>query len=264
MLVVFSTTIEGGARMARAGWLAFAALLSASMASAREAARVDPAADVQLRRMSDYLASLRSFQFDALAVDEAVGHNGQKIQFIVDQQISVRRPDRLRTDRRGPLADLVFRYDGAQFSVYGKRNGYYALAAAPAKLDAAIDAARDTYGIDAPGADLLLSDPYAELMPDVIEGRYIGMESIDGVRCHHIAYRAKDVDWQLWIEDGAQPLPRRYQITSKTEPGQPEFALMLSRWKTNAVLPDSLFSFEAPPGSKQIPFRPPGRYQGKR
>jgi hypothetical protein len=225
---------------------------------------IDPTADAQLRRMSDYLASLRSLELDAAAVDQKVTTDGQKIQFMIDQHVSLRRPDKMRVERRGPLADATFRYDGRRFTVYGKRSGYYAMAPAPPQLDKAIDAARDRYGIDAPGGDLLVSDVYGDLMKDVESGREVGLESIDGVLCHHLAYRGKDVDWQIWIQDGPQPVPRRYVITSKNETGQPEFSTTLSHWKTNVTLPDAMFTFTPPPGAREITFQPVGPLHGAR
>lgn len=240
-----------------ARWIALAALLMAAPAAAREPTQptgIDPAADEVLHRMSAYLASLGSFRVDAHSVDELVLKNGQKLQELASSRLAVKRPNRLRSDRLGPASDVVFRYDGGEFSVYGKRTGMYATTAAPANLDHAIDVARDKLGIYAPGADLLYADPYAVLTEDVVHGMYVGLEPVDGVNCHHLAFRGKDVDWQIWVQDGAQPLPRRYVITSKNEPGQPEFVVNLSRWEPQASIPDQEFSFAPPPGATRIEF----------
>ena len=198
---------------------------------------------------------MQSFRVRAVSVDEFVTTKGQKIQALHDAQVAVRRPDRLRTDRVGPVADAIFRYDGKSFSVYGKRTGYYATAPAPRTIDAAIDDARERFGIDAPAADLLLSQPYEALMEDVVSGRYVGLEPIDGVPCHHLAFQGKDTDWQIWIQDG-RPLPRRYVITSKDVDGQPEYTVSLASWEPDAPLADDTFSFQPPPGSTRIDFIP--------
>ncbi len=200
-------------------WTWIAAMLIAFPVAAQPVQRpsIEPKADQVLRRMSSYLGSLQSFRVESEAVDELVLNNGEKIQEVSDSRVAVKRPNRLRSDRVGPVADVTFRYDGNQFSIYGKRTGMYATTAAPPDLDRAIDAARDKLGVDAPGGDLLFTDPYAVLTEDVIDGRYIGLEPLDGVNCHHLAFRGRDVDWQIWVQDGPQPLPRRYVITSKTE-----------------------------------------------
>jgi len=215
---------------------------------------IDPKADQVLHRMSSYLGSLQTFRLESEAVDELVLKNGQKVQEVSESRIAVKRPNRLRSDRLGPVADVTFRYDGDQFSIFGKRTGMYATTPAPGDLDHAIDAARAKLDIDAPGGDLLYSDPYAVLTEDVYEGTYVGLEPLAGVYCHHLAFRGHDVDWQIWVQDGPQPLPRRYVITSKNDPGQPQFAVDLSHWVPQANVPDAEFTFAPPPGAKKIPF----------
>ncbi|HEX9103302.1 MAG TPA: DUF2092 domain-containing protein [Polyangia bacterium] len=242
--------------MSKRIWM-LAALLMAVPAAAREPVQrpsIDPKAEQVLRRMSGYLASLESFRVETEIVDELVLKNGQKLQEVSESRVAVKRPNRLRSDRLGPVADVTFRYDGNEFSIYGKRTGMYATAAAPPDIDRAIDVARDKLGIYAPGGDLLYSDPYAVLTEDAFEGTYVGLEPLAGVNCHHLAFRGKDVDWQIWVQDGPQPLPRRYQITSKNDPGQPEFAVDLSHWDPQANVSDQEFTFAPPAGATRIPF----------
>jgi hypothetical protein len=212
---------------------------------------------------------LPSFRVDTQAADELVLTNGEKLQEVSTSRVAIKRPNKLRSDRvgpigAGPVADVTFRYNGRSFTIFGKRTGMYATASAPGNIDDAIDAARARLGVEAPAADLFYEDPYAVLTEDVTEGRYVGFEPIDGVNCHHLAFRGTDVDWQIWVQDGPQPLPRRYLITSKTEPTQPEFVVNLSRWEAPATIPDDEFSFTPPPGAKRIEFLPRGRNTARR
>jgi hypothetical protein len=222
--------------------------------------KIDPQATQVLKRMSDYLGSLHTFKVDAQTIDEKVTTDSQKLQFVADTRIAVERPNKLRADRLGPVANVVFRYDGKQFTVYGNRTGYYAQVPAPATLDAAIDAARVKYGVDAPAADLYMAHSYAELMDDVKGARYIGLEPINGVFCHHLAFQGTDTDWQIWIQDGPQPLPRRYVITTKDVVAKPQFQVAFSNWQPNAPLDAQEFVFVPPPDAKQIPWVPPGKF----
>lgn len=242
--------------MSKARWMIVLSCIALPALAQKPAPRpsIDPKADQVLRRMSSYLASLQTFRVDSEAVDELILKDGQKVQEVSDSHVAVKRPNRFRSDRLGPVADVTFRYDGAEFTIFGKRSGMYATTPAPPDLDRAIDAARAKLDIDAPAGDLLYSNPYAILTEDVYEGSYLGLEPLDGVYCHHLAFRGHDVDWQIWVQDGPQPLPRRYVITSKNEPGQPEFAVDLSHWIPNANVPDAEFTFAPPPGAKKIPF----------
>lgn len=245
-------------------WLVVALVAVAGTAPARavtpnagpSARAIDPKADAVMKRMSGYLSGLKSFTFHTQSFEEAVTTEGQKVDFPAAQRVAVERPNKLRSDRIDRDSDTVFRYDGSKFSLYGKRTGYYAVAPAPGRLDEAIDAAKAHFNIDAPASDLLASDPYAALMSDVDSGRYIGLETVDGVPCHHLAFRNADVDWQLWVQDGPRPLPRRYVITSKKVAGEPSFTLNISDWKPQASLSEGLFAFQPPPGAKQVDLQP--------
>jgi len=217
-----------------------------------EQAKIDPKADAELRKMSDYLAGLQSFRVQADSTDEVVLKSGQKIEQIASSRVEVKRPDKLRSERVGPVADVTFRYDGKQFSIEGHRMPYYATAPAPAKIDDAIDEARDKFGLEAPGADLIYAQPYEILTEDVTAGTYVGLEPVGGVMAHHLAFQGNEVDWQIWIQDGDKPLPLRYVITSKKVPGQPEFTVQLSKWEPDAKLADSEFAFKPKPGTTKI------------
>ncbi|HEY2743899.1 MAG TPA: DUF2092 domain-containing protein [Polyangia bacterium] len=219
---------------------------------------IDPAADAALQRMSDYLASLRSFRVESRAVDERVTTDGQKLQFLADTRLTVARPNRLRAERLGAFGDTIIRYDGSQFSIYGKRTGYYTSTPAPRTLDAAVDFVRARYGVDAPGSDLIDSDVHDLLMANTDSVRDLGLEPIDGTLCRHLAARGRDVDWQLWIEDGARPLPRRYVVITKDQPQKPEFAVTLSHWEPNAPVDAAMFTFVPPPGAERIRWMPLG------
>ena len=51
-------------------------------------------------------------------------------------------------------------------------------------------------------------------MADVIDVKDLGSGVIGGVECDHLAFRTKEVDWQIWIAQGNRPYPCRYVITS--------------------------------------------------
>jgi hypothetical protein len=111
---------------------------------------------------------------------------------------------------------------------------------------------RKKYELDAPAADLFYGRPYEGLMEGVKSGQYIGLENIDGVPCHHLAFQKSEVDWQIWVEDGPKPLPRRYVITTKTMQSQPQYTVRLAMWEPEANPPAATFAFQPPPGAKRV------------
>jgi hypothetical protein len=215
---------------------------------------IEPEADAALRRMSAYLDGLKSFRVDSMTTDELVTTEGQKIQFVKDTKLAIRRPDRLSAERMGPAGHTVLRYDGRQLAIHNPDLGLYAIAPAPAELKSTIDFAQDKLGIDAPAGDLLLPNSYDELIDGVLVGRYIGREPIEGVHAHHLAMSESEVDWQIWIKDGPDPVPIRYVITTKDLPAKPQFTAELRNWRADPSLSDDQFAFAPPSDAKRMEF----------
>jgi hypothetical protein len=247
------------------GWLVAGVVLGAhpatmhaeSKADAKAGAKkpaIDPKADGLLRKMSSDLSSMKGFRFDSSRVMEVVEKSGEKIQALAQTSVAVQRPNKLRADRVGPRGGGSIYYDGTTFTFYGKRDNFYATAKAPDNLDDTIDWARDQLSIDAPGVDLLYSDPYKVLMEDAVSGRYLGEEMVDGRMCHHLAYRGRETDWQLWVEDGSRALPCRFVITSKNVAGAPQFTVSTSNWKPDETFEIETFVFDPPKGAMKIDF----------
>jgi hypothetical protein len=103
-----------------------------------------------------------------------------------------------------------------------------------------------------PGADLLLSSVYDELTAGVVDAKHIGQGVIDGVECEHLAFRSPDLDWQLWVEIGARPIPRKYVISSKHVAGAPQYTLRIKEWKTDVPVAADAFAFKPPADAKRV------------
>jgi len=215
---------------------------------------IEPRADELLRRMSSHLGGLPRVSFHIDTSRELVTADGLKIQFHTAGDVWLRRPDKLRVDWRRDATEASLFYDGRVITVHRKGASYFAQAPAPATLDETIDATRESLGGDAPAADLLFSGPYAILTQDVQAGAYLGLERVDDTLCHHLIFRSTDVDWQIWIEEGSRPLPRKLVITSKKMKGGPQYEARLSRWDPAPELADDLFRFTPPEGAVEVSF----------
>ena len=219
-------------------------------------AGVEPRADAVLRSMTTYLLGLQKFSVTTENTLELVTTEGQKIQFTAPATMTVARPNKLVAQRRGDIVDQMMYYDGKSLTLYNPATQHYATVAAPATLDAMLDLASERLDLIAPGADLIDTRSYARLMQDVRSGLYLGTAVVAGQRCHHLAYRGLDVDWQLWVREGKQPAPCRYVITSKTVAGAPQFAVQVLKWDTAPDVSAARFRFVAPKGAKAIEFLP--------
>jgi hypothetical protein len=117
-----------------------------------------------------------------------------------------------------------------------------------------LDFARESLDIIVPAGDLLYRNAYELLTADVKSGFVVGKSMVGGVRCDHLAFRNAEVDWQIWIQEGATPLPRRYVVTSTQVAGSPQFATVLSNWNTAPKVTDGTFAFAPPKGAQRIDF----------
>ena len=96
-----------------------------------------------------------------------------------------------------------------------------------------------------PLADFLYSDVYDRLMGSVQRGVYLGIHDVAGIPCHHLSFQQETIDWQLWIDAGPQPLPRKLVIAYKTEDDVPQYEVTIRKWNLAADVPDALFRVPA-------------------
>lgn len=213
-------------------------------------------ADRVLHTMSDYLAAIGEFSFHVEVNYDSVLANDQKIQYGGASDVTVRRPDRLRVEYIGDERRSRIIYDGSVFSLLDLERNLYAQTEITSDLDTVMDHILDKYGFTVPIADLVYADPYSVLIENIDTGRWIGRHPVDGVPCDHLAFTQETIDWQIWIEAGPQPVPRKLVITYKDEPSAPQFVARLSQWNFDPHLADSWFHFDVPIGSRLIEFLP--------
>ena len=213
-----------------------------------------PAANAksQFKAMSDYMAAQKAFSFDYDTYLEVVSKQNQKLGLASSGTMTVNRPDKIRATRMGGFANVEFVFDGKTLTMLGKNANSYAQAAASGTIDQLVDVLRDKHHRPLPGADLLMSNVYDQLMPEVVDAKDLGSGVIDGVECDHLAFRAKDVDWQIWIAQGDRPYPCRYVITSTKVSGAPQYTVDVRSWKTGAEVASAPFTFQAPANAKKL------------
>ncbi len=235
--------------------LLLAGLLIAAPVSAAEPEDSEARALAVLKQSADYVSKAKRFRLRAELSFDVVQADGEKIQFGAMRTLTVRRPDRAYVEGRRRAGDRKDLYiDGQTVTLYDPDQRAFAAAKIPGTLDTVLDYLIDEVGVPAPLADFLYSDLYAVLEERIESGMYLGTSILEGVRCHHLAFRGTDLDWQIWTEDGDRPLPHRIVLTYKTYEGSPQFRARLLEWDLAPEVPDSLFVFTPPPGAQQVPF----------
>src|SRR5262245_41943195 len=201
-----------------------------------------------LKATSDYLASQKTISAAFDSALEVMTPQGEKIQFNSSGTLLLQRPNEIRLTRTGGYADVELLLDGKTATFYGKNLNSYLQLDGISSVDQLIDILRDR-GMSLPGADLLLGNVYETLSSDVIEAKHIGLGVINGVECEHLAFRNQDVDWQLWVQVGAKPIPCKYVITSKAVGMAPQYTLVIRDWKTDVPVDQTAFAFKPAEGA---------------
>ena len=172
--------------------------------------------------MSDYLASQKTISAAFDTALEVMTPQGEKIQFNSSGMFLLQRPNEIRLPAPAAIPTLNC------FSMEKRRPCTARISIAmcnwmgSSSVDQLIDTLRDR-GMSVPG-----SRPVARRC--LIEANHIGRGVIDGVECEHLAFRNQDVDWQLWVQVGAKPIPCKYVITSKAVGMAPQYTLVIRDW----------------------------------
>ena len=196
-----------------------------------------------LEAMSDYLAAQMVISFDYDRILEIVTDEQQKLALASSGTVTVSRPDKIRATRAAGFADVEMLFDGETLTLLGKLANLYTQIEVPGTLDHLIDELREKYKSPLPGADLLLSNIYEELMVDVVDVKDLGSGVIGDVECDHLAFRTDEVDWQIWIAHGDHPYPCLYIITSRAITGAPQYSIHVRDWKTGDAVAVEDFTF---------------------
>jgi hypothetical protein len=80
---------------------------------------------------------------------------------------------------------------------------------------------------------------------------FVGPSAIDGVTCGHYAFRQDGLDWQVWIQQGDHPLPRRVVLTTMTDEARPQFSATYT-WNLAPSFNDAAFTFAPPTGAGRV------------
>jgi hypothetical protein len=221
-----------------------------------QTARVDPVATQTLQRMTDYLGSLKQFSLHTQNTLEDMLDSGQRIDIDVSANVIISRPNKLVAERKGELLDQAFYYNGKTLTLYNPPENIFATEPAPATIEEMLDYVRESLGLIIPASDLIYRNAYPLLMQGVTSATVIGKTVINGVTCDHLAFRRPDVDFQVWVAVGDQPLPCKYVVTDTGTDGMLSISTVTSDWNVAPAAADASFNFVPPEGSMGIMFMP--------
>lgn len=246
------------------GALGVALMLSASPSIAQQAAKaipatavtkaapIDPAAVAAINRMGDYLRTLKTFSIHADTTTDEVLQSGPKLQFGGTIDLTYRDPDGVHVvSRRDDRDESRFFYNGKLLTVWVEAKKAYAGLVAPATIGSTLDLVTEKYDVNFPLGGVVLMAARGDLLKDVKAGVMIGTGRVAGVDCDHLGFHQDGVDWQIWIEKGERPLPRKILITTLSQISQPQHSEILT-WDLSPKIDPAMFTFVPPEGANRI------------
>ena len=213
-------------------------------------AAITPAAQAVLNRMTATLNSQKRYAVTAHITRDEVLPFGYKLQHNEVARMWVESPNRLRLEVEGDIKNRTFVYDGAQLASSHPITTSTPSTAAPNTLGELVRVLLDAE-VEMPLIDMLYQGNAGNLTEDVRVGIVVGDSQVDGVATDHLAFRQPDVDWQLWVEKGAQALPRKLLITTRYEVGDPQYQAIL-KWDMKPAIDANSFVFVPPAGATKI------------
>lgn len=242
-------------RRLAAGVLCMSVLAPAAAGPARPDTEAQARARAIMMKMAQFLAGAPRFRVSMDAAYDSVQGSGQKIEFHEDRTVTLNRPDRLRVEgTRADGAQVLTVFTGKDVVVVDHAGKVYATAPQPGTLDETIVYFVRDLGMRLPLAAMLLGRLPAELEERLPAVDYVGLARLHGKPVHHIAARGATVDVQMWVAEGAQPLPQRVVLTYKQERGQPQFRADFSKWNLAPEITDATFAAPAAAGLQKVAF----------
>jgi hypothetical protein len=131
---------------------------------------------------------------------------------------------------------------------------YYATVPAPATTGQLVDKVYNEYGIEIPLVDLFKWGTDESAISKITSALDVGPSTVQGITCEHYAFRQEGLDWQIWMQLGDYPLPRRFVIRTFTDDARPVHSSNLV-WNLAPSYNESTFAFDPPAGALRIPLK---------
>ena len=223
----------------------------AKEAASTQASSIDPDAIGAVKKMAAYLHTLKSYQVIDNVTQDDVLDDGLIVQSTSKVDYLLARPNRMRIEVTSDERHRLFLYDGKNFTVWGRLVNYYATVPAPPTIGELFEKVTEKYDIELPLYDLYNWGTKDEDINKIKTAIDVGPSTVEGVTCEHYAFHQEGVDWQLWIQLGEFPLPRKLVITTLTDDARPQHSDTLT-WNLAPSFNDGAFAFDPPPDAKRV------------
>lgn len=210
-----------------------------------------------LKAASVRLAAAQTMSFTAIAIYESPARTLQPLAYTTLSEVALQRPNKLQVITKGDGPPTEFYYDGRQMIAYAPQEDLAAVADAPPTIDEMLKFAYQTAAFTFPFDDVIASDPYKELSPDLKLAFVVGQSIVvGGTRTDIVAIVSDMAQAQIWIGTDDK-LPRMVRVTYFNEPGNFRHVVEFSNWHLDTALPAGTFSSARAAQAKRVKFASP-------
>lgn len=198
-----------------------------------------------VQQMSARLAAANAVSVTTSEVRDVVRRSGKKETVSLTGVYTVRRPDRFYTKMTGGPG-LESWYNGKTLTIASHPHKVFAQAPMPESIDRTLDVLAERYDMALPMGDLFYASAEKALLSDTATGGYAGTERVGDTPCVHLAFKDVGVDWELWLPEQGDPLPKRLKVVQTKRTGQPTVELTFTAWNFSPQITDATFVPKVP------------------
>ena len=212
---------------------------------------IDPVAMSALNKMGTYLRGLKAFQVTSDITADDVLDDGEIITDSRKVNLLAQKPNMLRVEIQDDEKHAFLFFDGKNFTVYGKLVNFYATAPMTGTIGEFVDKVNDKYGVEIPLVDLFKWGTDEDAVKKITSAIDLGPATVNEITCEQYAFRQEGADWQIWIQLGEYPLPRKLIIRTLSDEARPQYTSVLT-WNLAPSYDEGAFTFDPPPGASRI------------
>lgn len=229
-----------------------------------QAAGGDKKAEETLRQMTDYYGKLPAFSCKLDAVFDMEVQQ-QKNKAVTKVTVRFQRPNKVAFIVDEGMMGLTTVTNGKQAVQYLPAMKRYMVREAPADLAALFDFDVPTpitmLGMNGDWIPTSGEALFKNMMSGVTGSKYLGIEKVGKVDCHHCKFMQEDFDWEIWIEASKTPLVRKLSpdllkqlaaAGAQIEGAKINYTVNFSDWNVAPKFTDADFEFTPPKGVQRV------------
>jgi hypothetical protein len=217
----------------------------------------EPKAVEILKASSAKLAAAGALSFTALGAYEVPSRWGPPLIYGRIYEVTLQRPDKLRviTVADGPVTE--FFDDGKTMTSFHPAENLVAVGEAAPTVDATLKKLYDVAGTYFPFTDVIVSDPWKDIEPDLVGAFWVGESRLVGGKLTDVvAYEVNGVFVQMWIGRDDR-LPCMARALYLDDPQALRHSVQFSSWNLNPTVAPGAFASAKAAGASRIPFGNP-------